>query len=100
DSARAADGTSSVRLDPALLHDYVGRYVLGAGVEFAVTVVHDQLYVQLTGQAAYPVYAKAKDHFFYTMVDAQLGFERDPAGKVEALVLHQNGTDQRASRQP
>lgn len=100
DTARAADGTPSVRLDPALLRDYVGRYALGAGVEFAVTVMHDQLYVQLTGQAAYPVYAKAKDHFFYTMVDAQLGFERDPAGKVEALVLHQNGTDQRASRLP
>jgi CubicO group peptidase (beta-lactamase class C family) len=100
DTVRAADGTPSVRLDPALLHDYVGRYVLGAGVEFAVTVVHDQLYVQLTGQAAYPVYAKAKDYFFYTTVDAQLGFQRDPAGKVVALVLHQNGTDQRAPRQP
>jgi hypothetical protein len=99
-TVRGADGTPSVRLAPALLHDYVGRYVLGAGVEFAVTAVDDQLYVQLTGQAAYPVYAKAKDHFFYTMVDAQLGFERDAAGKVVALVLHQNGTDQRAPRQP
>lgn len=99
-TVRGADGTPSVRLAPALLRDYVGRYVLGAGVEFAVTAVDDQLYVQLTGQAAYPVYAKAKDHFFYTMVDAQLGFERDAAGKVVALVLHQNGTDQRAPRQP
>jgi CubicO group peptidase (beta-lactamase class C family) len=100
DTVRAADGTPSVRLDPALLHDYVGRYVLGAGVEFAVTVVHDQLYVQLTGQAAYPVYAAAKDHFFYTLFDARLEFERDAAGKVVALVLHQNGQDQRAPRQP
>jgi CubicO group peptidase (beta-lactamase class C family) len=99
-TVRGADGTPSVQLAPALVHDYVGRYVLGAGVEFAVTAVDDQLYVQLTGQAAYPVYAKAKDHFFYTMVDAQLGFERDAAGKVVALVLHQNGTDQRAPRQP
>ena len=100
DSVAATDGTPSVKLDPAVLHDYVGRYALGAGAEFAITVEHDQLCAQLTGQAAYPVYAKAKDHFFYTMVDAQLDFERDTAGKVVALVLHQNGQAQRAPRQP
>jgi len=100
DSATATDGTPSVKLDPALLHDYVGHYALGAGAEFAITVQHDQLYVQLTGQAAYPVYAKAKDHFFYTVVDAQLDFERDASGKVDALVLHQNGHAQRAPREP
>ena len=100
DSVTATDGTPSVKLDPALLRDYVGRYALGAGAEFAVTVQHDQLYVQLTGQAAFPVYAKAKDHFFYTVVDAQLDFERNAAGKVVALVLHQNGQNLRAPRQP
>jgi len=100
DSATATSGTPSVKLDPALLHDYVGHYALGAGAEFAITVQHDQLYVQLTGQAAYPVYAKAKDHFFYTVVDAQLDFERDASGKVDALVLHQNGHAQRAPREP
>lgn len=100
DSVTATDGTPSVKLDPALLRDYVGHYALGAGAEFAITVQHDQLYVQLTGQAAFPVYAKAKDHFFYTVVDAQLDFERDAAGKVVVLVLHQNGQDLRAPRQP
>jgi CubicO group peptidase (beta-lactamase class C family) len=97
--AVAADGTRSVSLDPASLHDYVGRYALGSGAQFGVTVQHGQLFVQLTGQAAYPVHAKAKDHFFYTVVDAQLDFERDADGKVVALVLHQNGQDLRAPRQ-
>jgi len=46
------------------------------------------------------VYAKAKDHFFYTVVDAQLDFERDASGKIDALVLHQNGHAQRAPREP
>ncbi|HWU78385.1 MAG TPA: serine hydrolase [Rhodanobacter sp.] len=100
DSVTATDGTPGVKLASALLHDYVGRYALGAGAEFAITVQHDQLYAQLTGQAAFPVYARAKDHFFYIVVDAQLDFERDAAGKVVALVLHQNGRDLRASRQP
>lgn len=99
-NATAADGTQSISLDPALLHDYVGRYALGNGAQFDVTTEHGQLFAQLTGQAAYPVYARAKDRFFYTVVDAQLDFERDAAGKVVALVLHQNAKDLRAPRQP
>ena len=98
--AVAADGTRSVSLDPGVLNDYVGRYALGDGAQFGVTVQHGQLFVQLTGQAAYPVHAQAKDHFFYTVVDARLDFERDADGKVVALVLHQNGQDLRAPRQP
>ncbi|HXD36717.1 MAG TPA: serine hydrolase [Rhodanobacter sp.] len=100
EGAIAADGTRSVSLDPTLLREYVGRYALGNGAQFEVTAEHGQLFVQLTGQAAYPVHAKAKDRFFYTVVDAQLDFERDAGGKVVALVLHQNGQDLRAPRQP
>src|SRR5262249_42200384 len=36
--------------------------------------------------------------FFYKVVDAQLHFELDPAGKAVAVVLHQNGRDVRAPR--
>ncbi len=98
--ADAADNSNSVPLAPALLREYVGRYTLAPGVQFAITVEHGQLYSQLTGQAAFPVYAKSKDRFFYTVVDARLTFERDANGKVSALVLHQDGKAQRAPRQP
>src|SRR5487761_1584603 len=64
DTATAADGARGVPLDPAVLRGYVGRYTLAPGVEFAITVEHGQLYARLTGQAAYPVYATAADHFF------------------------------------
>ena len=98
--ASDADGERAVPLDPAVLKDYVGRYTLSPGVQFAVTAEGSQLRVQLTGQAALPVYAQARDHFFYTVVDAQIDFQRDAIGKVVALVLHQNGRDLRAPRQP
>ena len=67
----------------------------------AAARVHDregrhQLNAQLTGQPALPVYADKPDHFFYKVVDAQLDFERDAAGKVTALTLHQNGRDLKA----
>ena len=36
--------------------------------------------------------------FFYKIIDARVSFERDAGGKVNALVLHQNGLDQRAKK--
>jgi hypothetical protein len=59
-------------------------------------VVH--LEAQLTGQPAFPVFANARDRFFYMAVEAQLDFERDGEGKVVAVILHQNGRDIRAPR--
>jgi serine-type D-Ala-D-Ala carboxypeptidase/endopeptidase len=87
-----------IALDAATLGDYVGKYQLnpGAVVDFALR--GDHLETQLTGQPAFPIFASAKDKFFLKMVDARLDFERDTDGKVIAVVLHQNGLDQRAPR--
>lgn len=102
DAAEAAElgGHKTVRLDPATLKQYVGRYQLAPGAVFDITLRNDQLSAQLTGQPAVPIYASAKDEFYYTVVDAQLSFKRDKQGKVDALVLHQNGADQTARRLP
>ena len=53
---------------------------------------------QLATQPAFQVYPSAKDKFFYKVVDARLTFERDAAGKVIAVVLHQNEHDTRAPK--
>ena len=88
----------SPTLDEGRLQSYVGRYQLAPGYVFDVTLTDHQLYVQLTGQPAYPVRASANDRFFYTVVDAQLDFERDANGDVVAVTLHQNGQSPRAPR--
>jgi hypothetical protein len=88
----------SVDLGEAALDDYVGTYNAMAGT-FTVTRTGDQLMVQLTGQPSFPVYASAKDHFYYKAVDAQIDFVRDQSGKVTSLVLHQNGMDMPATKQ-
>jgi serine-type D-Ala-D-Ala carboxypeptidase/endopeptidase len=87
-------------LDAATLVDYIGKYRLdfGAVVDFALK--GDRLETQITGQPAFQVYASAKDKFFLKIIDAQFDFERDAGGKVNAVVLHQNGRDIRASRMP
>ncbi len=87
----------SIALTAEQLADYPGEYQLGP-VMFTVKIEGGQLVVQLTGQAFYPVFASAKDEFFYKIVNAQLSFVRGADGKVVALILHQNGRDQWAEK--
>ena len=97
-AADAAAANKGIALDAATLHGYVGRYQLGPDAVFDFTVNDGQAYMALTGQPSFPIFASAKDKFFYTVVDAQLDFERSDKGSVVAVVLHQNGQDQRAPR--
>ncbi|HEX5313928.1 MAG TPA: serine hydrolase [Gammaproteobacteria bacterium] len=97
-AAAAATSTPIVTLPAATLREYAGQYRLAPGAVFDVTLAGDQLSVQLSGQPAFPVYASAKDKFFYTVVDARIEFVRDGEGNVVALVLHQNGQARRAPR--
>jgi hypothetical protein len=100
DAVKKVSGHSPVHLDASTLQQYVARFQLTPNAMFTVTLDKDQLMVQLTGQSSFPVYPSAKDEFYYTVVNAQLSFERDAQGKVVALVLHQNGRNQRAARLP
>ncbi|MFL6197059.1 MAG: serine hydrolase [Thermoanaerobaculia bacterium] len=86
-------------LAPAALTEYTGEYDFGQfqpGAKITVTAQGDQLRAMLTGQPAFPVFAVGKDRFAFDVVEASLTFERDAAGKVVAVVLHQNGMDMRA----
>jgi uncharacterized protein YneR len=96
--AAAAEG-KEIALDPASLQAYVGRYPLAPGFALEVTAEKGQLYVQATAQPRIPVYASATNEFFYKVVDARLTFERDAAGKVIAVVLHQNGQHVRGAKE-
>jgi serine-type D-Ala-D-Ala carboxypeptidase/endopeptidase len=86
-----------IALDAAALGDYVGKYRLDFGT-LDVVLKGDHLEAQLTAQAAFQIFANARDKFFYKIVDARLDFERDAGGKVVAVVLRQNGLDMRAVR--
>jgi len=94
----AAD--NGIALDAKTLADYVGVYDFGALGELVVTLEEGRLTAKLAAQPAFAIYPSAKDAFFYKVVEAKLSFERDAAGKVVAVVLHQNGHDLRALRKP
>ncbi len=88
----------AVKVDPKILAEYVGRYALTADTSLEVRLRDDHLSCQLTGQQAFDAYAESPTSFFLSKVDAQLTFERDSAGKVAAVILHQGGKDQKATR--
>ena len=86
---------------PATLAEVAGRYELPRpwfgrllGQPPAVLTVEArgaQLFARLTGQFSLPVFMHAPDRFFYRAVDAELHFQRDEDGTVDAVVLQQRG---------
>ena len=91
---------TAVTLPPATLDEYVGRYALTSTFAITVRRVGDHLETQATAQPSVRIWASARDEFFVKVVDAQITFTRGGDGKVDGLILHQNGLNQRADREP
>ena len=93
----APEERSVTKVDPKTLDAYVGAY-RDSGMVFTVTREGDQLSVQLTGQPKFPVFPQSERKFFLKVVDAQIAFDVDAAGRATQLTLHQNGMDHVAKR--
>jgi hypothetical protein len=81
-----------VSVDPHLIDLYVGRY-RNSEWEISVTREGNQLFVQFTGYARYPVYPFTDHDFFATIEPMQISFLSDGFGKATQLVRHQFGLD-------
>ncbi len=90
---------SEVALPAEALDEYVGVYAIDSSARFTLLRRGEGLVARLTGQPFVPLFASAKDEFFYKIVDAQLSFHRDASGKIKSLTLHQNGRDLPAIRE-
>jgi D-alanyl-D-alanine-carboxypeptidase/D-alanyl-D-alanine-endopeptidase len=104
-AVRVAEPSPAKAYDPALTQEaFGGDYLVAASpspMKFVVQAGNGQLGVRLNEQQMLPVFAvpgKA-DRYAVDVVAAEYQFERDVAGKVAALVLHQNGMAIRAERQ-
>ncbi len=87
-----------VHVDLEILESYEGKYRLNSREVFDLRLQNGQLTAQLTGQRRFPVYPASQTKFFYKVVDAQITLVRNEQGEVTALILHQNGRNQRAGR--
>lgn len=87
-----------VSLPPEALREYVGTYSLAPTFALTITEEGGALFAQATGQGKAPIFASAKDDFFYKVVSARISFQRDDSGKVTGLTLHQGGRDMPAKK--
>ena len=89
---------ATVSLGEEVLGSYVGVYRLAPTFAIAITREGPRLFAQATNQGRLELFATKRDEFVLRAVKASVTFVRDEAGKVTALVLHQNGVDQRAPK--
>ena len=95
---RLSSERKEIELPRDKLDRLVGSYELAPTATMRITVVGTQLQSQLGGQPVVPLFAESETVFFPRVVEAELTFELDSAGKATALVLKQNGQERRAPR--
>lgn len=74
-----------------LLDEYAGNYEFANKAVFTITTEDGKLYAQLTNQPRILVFAESENKFYYRIVAAKLTFNRGTDGKIESLMLTQNG---------
>jgi len=85
-------------VDSSVWDRYLGRYQFSPQVTMTITRDDSHLYTQLTGQPKFELFPESGDKYFLKVVDAEVEFERKTDSPATALILHQNGRDQRAPR--
>jgi nitroreductase len=88
----------TIKLDPKIYDEYVGRYKLNEEVAIMVTKEDSRLFVQATGQAKIEIFPEKKDEFFLKVADIQISFVRSEEGRVTELIIHQGGRDTPAKK--
>jgi hypothetical protein len=84
-------GSDEFKLTPEQLEAFVGLYAYSPFAILTVKRDDDQLFAQLTGQPAFPIFPTGNDSFEWRVVKANVRFVRGDDGKVIKAVHTQNG---------
>jgi len=81
------------------LRKTLGTYVAKSGLRFKVEHGGDGLLLlRATGQPPIELYPESETKFFAMVVNSEVTFKKTKMGKVEELILHQDGTQTSARR--
>lgn len=89
---------SGVFVSEGTLDTYVGTYVISPGFEVKVWREGEQLMLQASGQAAWPLQGISETVFRVQAVDAKVTFGVNAAGETDQLVLFTDGRETKAIR--
>ena len=82
----------NTKVAAAVYDSLVGKYDYGRGAVLTVTREGNHLLAQLTDQSKFEIFPESETNYFWKVVDAQVTFAKDSAGKVTKAIHHQNGT--------
>ena len=91
-----APADSGVFVSEGTLDTYVGTYVISPGLEIKVWREGEQLILQATGQAAWPLQGISETVFRVEEADAKVSFGVNAAGEADQLVLFMDGRETKA----
>ncbi len=89
-----------VTVAPEILQSYVGNYEISPQFKIDITLENGRLFAQATNQPKFGIYAESDTRFFLRVVEAQVEFIKTPEGKIEKLILYQNGQAMNGIRKP
>ncbi|RRB01106.1 serine hydrolase [Larkinella rosea] len=81
----------TVAVSETVLRQYVGKYQLEPKRTLAITLERGKLFLQVTGQPKFELFAENETNFFLKAVEAQLTFQKDANGTITQVVVHQGG---------
>ena len=75
-----------------ILDKYVGTYNVFPSFDIKIINEDGRLMIHPTNQQISPIFAESETLFFSKIVDAKIEFVADDDGKVNKMILHQNGS--------
>ena len=88
----------TIKLDEKILKKYTGTYKLNDRTSIIVSLKESQLFIQVTGQPQFPIFAETENMFFLKVVDASITFNAGANGNIKNLTLKQSGKEFTAER--
>lgn len=100
-SAPRLEDLTETRIGTADAEAIAGKYDYGQGkVILTVSRNGARVFAQLTGQPKFEIFPKTANEYFWKVVDAQVTFVRDGAGRVTKAIHHQGGRTFEAPKIP
>ncbi len=87
-----------IKVAPATLKSYIGEYQLASDFSIVVSLEEDGLHVKATGQPKFPIFPKSETVFYLKVVPAEIKFYPSEDGKVDKVILFQNGAEMPGTR--
>jgi CubicO group peptidase (beta-lactamase class C family) len=87
-----------IKVDSAILQQYVGEYQLSPTFTIAIRLVNGALKGKATGQPEFDMYAEKENKFFLKIVEASAEFMKGADGKVDTMIWTQGGRDTPAKK--